>query len=696
MSTSGKLFQESLKLFPGSAGPSLDLTIGCEFEFLMVSLVEEGDDESMFRQDCIRVVLEALQNPLRFTCESCNQEGYLVLPIKEIDRSLSHWEIDFDITVESREEEVKALGLFSEDYWFCGLELKTRILGQAACHTKKCCGQGVLVSEEITAVLDRLNNDFGRLDNTSGPAKQLIFCNPSCGFHVHMSKLIKSFPQSTIQKILSLMVACEQQFDNIHSVDRITGYMLQDEGGLRYPPFPARQVIDRHVYNIPLSMFYIADADRKRRRDRGKHGQDFVRKGFEVSESQLSTQKLVQKLPDDNFDIWLARRLPEIDSWILRIRSAECLNDVVHLNKEGRRNGHICTFNMANLKMSAGEVFNTDTIEFRQHRGTLHVPAVTHYINFLVRLVVFCHETSDEEFYPLLEPHGSFRARKFNVHDLCKAIRCRRVTRDYFRNYLDSDSRMFLDLRKEEEEYAKNLPPHPLADLCRHVIKEAHSLTDPRSIEQRIFEKLVHGGYGHFRAEYLGASSSPTLDSKIELAKRLEQMRLSYVAPLNDRLPDDLGTDPKGANAIGYGIIHSEDSDPQFDVRESDLLERIKHVLVSKENGTYNTLSLKESQKRINRDSSSSLSASETRARKSPRALRLKAKGSGSNAGYDSTASLSAEDEIRQPVLKRKIHRSDYQVLGGVGDGETSESWSASSAKSQHPKSSSSRHKGKG
>ena len=41
MSTASNLFQESLQLLPGPEQLSLDITIGCEFEFLLVYCDEE-------------------------------------------------------------------------------------------------------------------------------------------------------------------------------------------------------------------------------------------------------------------------------------------------------------------------------------------------------------------------------------------------------------------------------------------------------------------------------------------------------------------------------------------------------------------------------------------------------------------------------------------------------------------------------
>jgi hypothetical protein len=49
MSVTSNLFQESLQFFPGteSEQPSLDITVGCEFEFLLVCYDEEPQDHEL-------------------------------------------------------------------------------------------------------------------------------------------------------------------------------------------------------------------------------------------------------------------------------------------------------------------------------------------------------------------------------------------------------------------------------------------------------------------------------------------------------------------------------------------------------------------------------------------------------------------------------------------------------------------------
>jgi hypothetical protein len=189
-----------------------------------------------------------LLQPLQAECESRGVVELFKLRLNEDDEhDLNKWQVDNDNSINLYDDGSNALGPDFRNHRFCGIEVKSRILGQTPHHRKKCCGQGLTVAEEIEAVLGKLNSEFRRFGNDGGKAKHFIYTNCSTGLHIHVGKANGSFPQPSIRRILSLLVACEQQVDQIHSRDRINGFKFDNGNGLRKYPFPGQPVLDSNI-----------------------------------------------------------------------------------------------------------------------------------------------------------------------------------------------------------------------------------------------------------------------------------------------------------------------------------------------------------------------------------------------------------------------------------------------------------------
>ena len=461
------------------------------------------------------------------------------------------------------------------------MEVRSRILGQTPHYHKKCCGQGLSVAEEIRAVLGKLKSEYRPFGNDGARAKHFIFTNSSTRLHVHVGKANGSFPQRSIRRILSLVVACEQQFDQIHSRDRINGFMFEDGNGLRKHPFPGQSVLDRAIYNKPLSMLFMADADRKRRRDHRKYDDDFVHSGCDLNESDVS----YQQSPGENFSIWMARRMANIDSWVLRIRYTADIQDLLNLHRDQEQNSKHCVFNMWNLREYEGQE-RFDTIEFRQHHGTLRTPVVLNYINLLIRVVVFCHYMEDGEFYPLIEQNGKLRSSDFDLDDFCQAIGCGESTWQYYARQLDDVKSDILRLLNEEQEtMTRSSSNDPLVALAVYNIEEERRAVRPRNVRARIRDKLTCGGYGHLSEAYLRNRLHSVVEAE-ELDELVGRMRISYIEPLNDE-PGNPSDEP-GVLGWGYdGSPISGDTDPQLGLEHSELHGRIKQALDDMEAGKF-------------------------------------------------------------------------------------------------------------
>ena len=585
MSIKNGLFPESLQEIVKRFKPQtpFELTVGCELEFILVYRKKPTEEDLTYKQG-VNIIRAAFQEPLEVVCQSCRRNDQFILPLNEYDTNdRDKWEIELEGLYPN--EEIFALGVHRENYGCKGIEVKSRILGAEACHQKKCCGKGVTIEEEITAVLERLRSYFRRLDGKGPTAKHYIYVNSSCGFHVHVrvNEPEKSdlWPLASLQKLLSLQVACERQLDSMHAVGRINGFIFDEEIGLRKQPFPRHPAIESKIYNQPLSMFLIANADRKRRRDREQRGDDLVRTGYEIDESQAS--KNAKEDPNEHLSIWLARRLPDIDSWITQIQSTQELQDVVNLIKG--TNGKFCVFNTENIKLNNKAKPKKDTVEFRQCRGTLSVDEVIHHISFVMHMVVYCHLIREKEFYSLIGSQGALLESQFSIFSLLERIKCSNATRKHYGNLLDDKKGVWPESLEDDYKYLESIISHePLAALACAVIKQEIKSVNPQLAEKRIRFKLTYGGYGRFSKEWLESAPLINLSYK-DRASVIERLRLDKVARINDDSAP--ATDAPGVNASGYGEVHSDDSDPQLNVEESELPRRIKRILIEKKHGKY-------------------------------------------------------------------------------------------------------------
>lgn len=587
MPATQNLFQESLKLNPASnlEQPSLDLTIGCEFEFVFVT---RHEGRKTTENDAKDMLISSLSREMEVVCQHCQEKQKKVsfnLPVKQsLGIDLTKWEVTFDGSVFCDEGDVKAIAT-DPDYAFWGMEIKSRILGQSAFHVKKCCGRDLTVAEEITAVLERLNTDF-RCPNDSKEVKRFIYVNSKCGFHIHVGRAGSSFPISSVRKIMSLLVACEQQLDSLHALDRITGFVFDREDGLLKRTFPDHPVLDSNTYNLPLSIFFMADADRKRRRDRNRWGQDFVYNGYQqgdLKSSAVNTEK-----SGDNFSIWLARRSMDIDSWILRIRYTNAIEEIQRLHKEPFYNSKRCVFNVCNLRTDDGP-HRIDTIEFRQHRGTLDKDTVLNYVNVLVRMVVFCHYMDDNSLYNLIGQKGDFRAPMFSMVDLCKAIGCGELTRKHYAERM-SEKHVMKSIDVERKRIEQSFPKNDrLTALALHSVEDERRKSRPSKVKGRVRAKLAQGGYGRFRKNHF-KKSLPDLDPN-DLSAVIQRLRIDNVPPLNDGRGDPDDENSPGVEAAGYNNdAFSEDSYPRLQADRNELPGRIKQVLADKAAGEFNPM----------------------------------------------------------------------------------------------------------
>ena len=497
MSTAPSQSSKSKQPVKGNAEETgLDLTLGCEFEFLLVSFgkCKKIDGRSLSG--------EVLSEGLWATCDVCGELHQFELNLWEEptrNRSYLYWEIDQDLTVKPTEEENACLGADCDKIFvFHRLELRSRILHsqrrlpttRAATHIHE-----ITYTEEIKAVLEHLNQSFGPFDvKKLSRAPYYMFVNKNCGLHVHVGNGDGSFSLDTVKRIFSTFIACERQIDGLHLKHRITGADLStkdveppellDMERLYSPKTKPEKLTQKEAWNRPPSTFFMFAAHNRRQ------SMDVPRHQY-VSDVRLRY---------------------DVDSWLALVHKAYDLEDLTALYGNM---GKCCTINLEQLvdpddddeEDNPGPLPLKRTIEFRQHAGTLQWPAVLSFINFLTSLVSSCHGMSGQDLFSFLGPGGRCREASFDTLSLLRDLGCDAGTITRYNNQLQGNSTrntaLFLEERHAQQALNRKDKIGLLATLVLENIRAERLHSDPDVVRITIGHKLLSGGYGQFSDEEL-------------------------------------------------------------------------------------------------------------------------------------------------------------------------------------------------
>ena len=174
----------------------------------------------------------------------------------------------------------------------------------------------------------------------------MFLANESCGMHVHVGcGQGNPIPIAIAKRVFQLTTAHEHNIDALHAASRIRAPVVP-EGPDRYPHY------------APLSFFH------RRAKAASKH--------------------------DNVFD-WL-NRIEKTRDFL----DFERIFQVTWALEGGLDGGHSSAVNFDNLFREK------QTIEFRQHLGTLEPTEVTRYVLFLGYLITYCFQTDEDKFIELL------------------------------------------------------------------------------------------------------------------------------------------------------------------------------------------------------------------------------------------------------------------------------------------------------
>ena len=519
------------------------LTLGCEFEFVLTHsrpLV----DKKQYRKDHGKdVILQALSQPRSLSCAGCKSAFEFALEVVSSDENdFNKWQIGYDSIVRPQIEDLLCLGQHRDEFEFYPIEVRSRILRYNETNDRKQqSGQHehwITFQEEITVVLDLLDERFGLAHEDNIGSQYHILPSSRSGLHVHVGNGVDvpvSF--STAKKVYTTLVACERQLDRLFGTDSISGVKL----GTEVPDQPISGADDvwqnmiGRAYNKPPSAYLIAAAHMRRQwEEPSVSGQlHMIMQGVWFLFDKFYPQRISKTLK--NFD--KVRFGYDFDSWLTLINGAQDTLDCRGLNCLMDKHCTITLRNIPSSRLSEPPENPTEdplkrllTIEFRQHAGTLLPIAALSYIDFVVNLVLRCHNLKEDEFEMLMKPGGLLRKPQFTTLELCDFVKCSAETYEFYRNQTAANEDSVLDkqLNLEEANIQKHTAKIPVAD---YALSEIHKLRDsmkPQAVGALIDEKLLTGGYGQFTA----ANLDVLLPSGTSAETR-QKLTIGYQVPFN-------------------------------------------------------------------------------------------------------------------------------------------------------------------
>ncbi|KAK3057038.1 hypothetical protein LTR09_002076 [Extremus antarcticus] len=515
-----KLKMSSQKQLPSTAGPGYDLpnfkstrpvkkpgqTFGVELEFIFVTLKDRPDRKSIMASSKDMFAVEIVKNALREKlCGKCRDVAFN-LKIREavlnpfdgpfVER-YSEWNVETE-TLLPTDEERKALGVpNAQQYSFQGVEIISRILSpvEDLLIVDGSADHDHLISyeQEIQAVLNKLTERFCVFDPKQEKFDYL-YPNLECALHVHVGQQQEGISLEAVKNIMCLNLACERQFDEMQSFNRITGadFAIRPLGGASLYGNNFRW-IDHYAMNAPLSLGFLQKTHKRRQ----------IAHGF-------VTQSIFELHPSYYPDGWVEHNpvlrqcldSNDVDSWMIIVEQAPTIAALRLLYGSRPRSA---TVNIGNLEYS-----NKKTVELRQHASTLSAKAILAWVDVILKMTSFCTNVGREDFHALCGPGGRLRGPDVTYKDLLSVLRC---SQDTLLHYGDRDlGRYARHLRHSESKMAQEASSNPLASLALHAIADERARLHWSKVQHRISEKLILGAYGQFPRSVVDAmvpSDSP-------------------------------------------------------------------------------------------------------------------------------------------------------------------------------------------
>jgi hypothetical protein len=485
-----------------------DLTMGVEIEFILLQNRTKNPDQGNPELGP-QMVHNVISRPLRATCATCGEKHDFQLGLNHLDlrgTDYSKWTVTEDISIminEWREEYPQHFQKENPHLYPWKMEVVSRTIRPNALVpttislTDPSHRHSISYEEEITAVLSAINTAFRTCEPDTA---FLSLTSQDCGLHVHVGNHNKSFPVGTVQNVLDIYLANERAIDALQSVDRITGSTILTE---RRPDFvDRRRFIPLRLPDQPPShVIYNAPWTETMAVARAEH----------LARCRDASSPIAN---------------PSIPSWQTFISQKQTIQDLQDLQLGG---GKRSTINLENLSpynptgypvRSHTGALDTkkNTIEFRQHAGTLNAREILSWMTLLHRLVTVAHTKPPAELKTHLlataYDQPAHHALDF-LHHTLEMPRTHRAFKFYKRllglyacpaqhpSYAHSLSEKSRDLARLFE--AQPDFPHERAfhDILLLDAERKFEVKNVRAVRARVQEKFVAGGYGRFERTFL-------------------------------------------------------------------------------------------------------------------------------------------------------------------------------------------------
>lgn len=475
-----------------------NFTIGCELECILVCSKNPTSNKAVNGEALLKILLS---RPFESSCAHCHKKYEWQLPIfnkskhdpdgTKKDAHALYWHIDRERGEDFTSfEEKHAIHNFKDRNELQSVEIKTRKFEFDFHSTDpkgKCKKHEILYQDEITAVLDRLNKDLLQFDvkdmSSVGEREGLVYLyvNGESALHVHVGSHEHYFPVQTVKHLLSICLVWERQIDSLHSRNRITGTYLPTADPAPKTPVnsqdPKGCVIHSDVYNRPLSVFFSNRAH----------------KAWINTDDENRIQKKSEPRFGYNLDSWLA---------LITGDNVKTIYDVRTLYDNVLK---VCVVNLYNLTPGPEnnpQDWKKQTLEFRQHCGTLDPTEVLSCIDVVTKMVKCCQYTTAQVFQALFKAGGKYRNLSLDGVDVLKELQCNDSTIEHHKARKKGQSERMKRLnfiRKQAENVkSQNDVIGSLACLASCNIENELANDSNDKIQETIREKLLKGGYGQF------------------------------------------------------------------------------------------------------------------------------------------------------------------------------------------------------
>ncbi|GAB7359977.1 hypothetical protein MBLNU230_g7501t1 [Neophaeotheca triangularis] len=512
-----------------SASSARGITFGIELEFLVICNKIENWMASLGQVQA--ELVGALEAPWHGNCSlpGCNQQHEIIVPVNEPGQKLPYtrWGVDSDGSVGVNREDVYAMKdsrhMSIVEY---GMEITSRILEFDPTPPPIDADSWDPTSHEpFTDSFWEIALVLNRLHDVSRTSRYKLLVNRSCGMHVHVGNGNRGFPLSAIRNTVAITTVFERLWDSVQAQNRISDarygrFATAPRRRQRRNSFATIQPVPRdpNVWAKPFSYnalyaawFTRREEEIQRHNPTGKCPTPYERLDWPRNLCNDNDPGMRAACKSMDALAWYyiqqsATNLFQL-KWLYNVVNAKqstvCLN---HLSEEARED---------DAEVDDDDPYpgppKSETIEFRQHAGSLNFEEIKAWVCAVVSLVQFSEKSSLENVNNLVL--SDWANLRMTFPDLLKKFGTDRRTRKFYYDKL-TDERLYSE-RLEEAlmDPFKDLDPQLYLHQILHIIVQ--NSTQPHSrMKDAIRQKLEQGGFGQFPLESLKAVTPP-LDPEV-------------------------------------------------------------------------------------------------------------------------------------------------------------------------------------